>query len=77
MNAYGNTSCVVLENGTTGTVIGGNVMIATAALQHLLVGPNSPGNALRDDNRYYSASNNARIGAPFEYIAPSSTMWVL
>lgn len=77
MNAYGNTSCVVIENGSTGNILSANIMIATAGYGHLLVGAGSPGNALASDNRYYSASNGARMMTPFASINTSSPMWVL
>jgi len=76
MNSHGNTACVVIENASRGIVVRGNIMSAlnNPLLGHVLIGPNCPGNALADDNRYYDVGTGA-WPAPYLFINPSSPLW--
>ena len=74
MNSYGNTNCVIIENGSSsGNILRDNDMLTGAPYVHLAMGANCPGNALAADNRCYTAGS---WGAPLTAIPASSLpMW--
>ena len=73
INNHGNTACVVLENGTILTRIGRNVLTTAGSAAHILIGPNSPYNAIGASNTYYGAPTGDSVAV--NYVDPSSPLW--
>lgn len=76
INNHGNTNGIVLEDGTTYTKVGRNVMTTGGSMAHALIGPNSPTNAfgsstMGSTNAYLGGSKGN--GVPIIYA--SSPLW--
>lgn len=72
LNNQGNTNCMVLENGTNTTLVSRNVLTTAAAQYHILIGANSPTNALGSSNRYYGVDGS---GTARNAVDPTSPLW--
>ncbi len=73
INNHGNTACIVLENGTTLTRISRDVLTTAGSQAHILIGPNSPYNAIGASNTYYGAPTGDSVAV--NYVDPSSPLW--
>lgn len=75
INNHGNTAGIVLENGTNCTVVARNSLTTAGSAAHILIGPNSPTNALCSSNRYRGAPGGDGIAV--NYVDVSSPLWTI